>query len=351
MSDGPSVDESIYGVPSVKEWAKQDGFYMRKDLVDKYDIDIEQIETYEDLVPVFETIKESEPDMYPIANTNMPVGEVIGGSNYDKFIGFGVVSIFDSDTEVVNLYEEPEYIEAIETVRDWYEKGYIMKDAATTNDMEIDVIRSGKGFGAFTNIKPGIDVEISNSTGYEIVSVGISEAFQTTSVDWMLSIARNSENPEKAMEFMNLLYSDADIMNLIAIGIEGEHYVLNDEGLATLPEGIEKSAYLQGQWQLGNNFLTHVMEGNDPDLWEQMEEFNNNAIPSPALGFSFNSEPVKTEMAALANVVEQYRKGLESGTLDPEKTLPEFNGKLKATGLNKVIEEQQRQIDEWKASQ
>src|SRR5690625_2590559 len=97
----------------------------------------------------------------------------------------------------------------------------------------------------------------------------------------MLSIARNSKNPEKAMEFMNLLYSDADIMNLIAIGIEGEHYVLNDEGLATLPEGVEKSAYLQGQWQLGNNFLTHVWEGNAPDLWEQMEEINNNAIPSP----------------------------------------------------------------------
>ncbi len=166
----------------------------------------------------------------------------------------------------------------------------------------------------------------------------------------MMSIARNSQNPEKAMEFMNLLYTDADVMNLIANGIEGKHYVVNDEGTISLPEGVTESNYVFGQWQIGNNFLTHPWEGNDPNYWEQMMEHNNNAIVSPAFGFTFNPDPVKTEIAAATNVLNQFRVGLESGTLDPAKSFPEFNEKLKSAGLDKILAEKQRQYDEWVAN-
>jgi putative aldouronate transport system substrate-binding protein len=57
-------------------------------------------------------------------------------------------------------------------------------------------------------------------------------------------------------------------------------------------------------------------------------------------------DPVKTELAAATNVINQYKVGLESGTLDPALTA-EFNAKLKTAGLDKIIAEKQKQIDAW----
>ncbi len=85
------------------------------------------------------------------------------------------------------------------------------------------------------------------------------------------------------------------------------------------------------------------------DIWEQMKAFNESAKVSPALGFSFDATPVKTEVAAATNVVNQYKVGLESGSLDPA-LIAEFNEKLKASGLDKIITEKQKQLDAWKAA-
>jgi putative aldouronate transport system substrate-binding protein len=79
-----------------------------------------------------------------------------------------------------------------------------------------------------------------------------------------------------------------------------------------------------------------------------MKQHNDSAIFSPAFGFTFNPDPVKTEVAAAMNVLNQYRVGIETGTLDPDKSLPEFNKKLKDAGLEKIIAEKQKQYDEWK---
>jgi putative aldouronate transport system substrate-binding protein len=99
---------------------------------------------------------------------------------------------------------------------------------------------------------------------------------------------------------------------------------------------------------IGNNFLTYPWEGNSPDYWDIMKEHNDSATLSPAFGFTFNPDTVKTEIAAATNVLNEFKRGIESGTLDPEKSLPTFNKKLKDAGLDKIIAEKQKQYDEWK---
>jgi putative aldouronate transport system substrate-binding protein len=49
-------------------------------------------------------------------------------------------------------------------------------------------------------------------------------------------------------------------------------------------------------------------------------------------------------------VKDQYKVGLETGTLDPDKYLPEFISKLKASGIEKIIAEKHKQLDEWAKS-
>lgn len=67
--------------------------------------------------------------------------------------------------------------------------------------------------------------------------------------------------------------------------------------------------------------------------------------------FSFDSGAVKTEIAALNNVTNEYRFGLENGEMDPDVYLPKFRQALKEAGIEKVIAEKQAQLDAWAAAQ
>ncbi|WP_244169677.1 DUF3502 domain-containing protein [Paenibacillus helianthi] len=88
------------------------------------------------------------------------------------------------------------------------------------------------------------------------------------------------------------------------------------------------SNYVFNQWEVGNNALTKVWEGNAPDIWEQTKECNKSATFSKALGFSFDTSPVKTEVASVS-------------------ILDEFLGKLKSAGLGTIIAEKQKQLNAW----
>ena len=85
-------------------------------------------------------------------------------------------------------------------------------------------------------------------------------------------------------------------------------------------------------------------------VWEQQEEYNKNAKKSVAYGFIFDSSSVTNEITACNNVVAKYRASLECGSVDPEVALPEFNAELKTAGIDTIIAEKQRQLDEWLAN-
>ncbi|MBP1974029.1 ABC transporter substrate-binding protein [Cohnella thailandensis] len=352
--NGTKIDGKIYGVPSVRDTAADYGMVMRKDLVDKHGIDLSKVKSFEDLEPVFQTIKDNEPGIVPLVqNSNT---QTVASQLYNQFIdplgdSLGALLLDGGDLKVVNLFETQEYKDALAIARKWYQAGYIMQDAATTQETGNSLVKAGKALGYLSNMKPGFEQQESKNDGHEMVAVRLTKAVtQSNGANgFMMSIPRNSENPERAMQFMNLLYTDADIVNLLDNGVEGKHYVKNEDGTIKVPDGAGDTGYLFNQWMVGNNALAYVWEGTDKDIWAQIKTFNDTSVISKALGFAFDANPVKTEVAAATNVLNQYRIGLESGTLDPS-TLDEFNGKLKAAGLDKIIAEKQKQLDAWAAA-
>jgi putative aldouronate transport system substrate-binding protein len=353
LLEGDRVNGKLYAVPSSRDWGVDYGFIMRKDIVDKHNIDLSQVKSFADLENVFKIVKVKEPTLTPIVNTGalQTATNLIGGKFDALGDSLGVVSFADGK-KIINLFEQPEYKDALELTRKWFKEGYVIKDSATSQEAAANIVKAGKGFGYFSHMKPGYEVQEKGITGHEMVAVRFTDVYSYTdsATSFGMAIARNSQNPEKAMEFMNLLYTDKDIMNLIANGIEGKHYEVESDGTIKLPEGVTESKYVFGQWQIGNSFLTYPWTGNPPNYWEIFKKHNDSAIFSPAFGFTFNPDPVKTEIAAATNVINQYKVGLESGTLDPDKSLPEFNKKLKQAGLDKIIAEKQKQFDEWKKS-
>ncbi|WP_028552168.1 ABC transporter substrate-binding protein [Paenibacillus sp. UNC451MF] len=350
------VDGILYGVPTIRDFASNVNVYMRKDLLDKYHLDLSTVKALDDLDPYFAAIKKNEPTITPLVKSVAPkpiINRVI--DNQWDVLGdsVGVLENLDS-LKVVNLYETPEYEKLINTVRRWYEAGYISKDVATSKDAAAELIKAKTAFGSIQKGKPGAHAQIESRVNLKLESVDIGRQITSTTnvTAAMLGIPKNSKDPQRAMMFLNLLYSDAKLMNLISWGIEGKHYVKINDKQIDFPPGIDasNSGYNSRQgWMFGNQLLTYTWSTDSPNLWEDMDKFNRESKKSIALGFNYNPAPVKTELAAITNVVRQYQDGLENGSLDPKVNLPKFNAALHAAGIDKVIAEKQKQLDEWAA--
>ncbi|WP_053376035.1 ABC transporter substrate-binding protein [Paenibacillus sp. FJAT-27812] len=352
--EATKVDGQIFAIPSIRDFAANANVMMRKDLLDKYNLDASTIKTLDDLDPFLETIKKNEPTITPLGKPGAaaPIINRVLETNWDVLGDYiGVLEKIDG-LKVVNLFETPEYEKLIKTVRRWYEAGYISKDAATSKETAVDLIKANIGFGVIQKGKPGAlaQTEQRVNTKLELINLGKQMTSTTNITAIMLGIPTNSKNPERAMMFLNLLNSDRDLINLLDWGIEGKHYVKVGEKSIDFPPGVDatNSGFNMRQgWMYGNQLLSHTWVTDNPNLWEEMDQYNRESTKSAALGFSYNPSPVKTELAAITNVVRQFQSGLENGALDPEVNLPKFNAALRAAGIDKVIAEKQKQLNEW----
>lgn len=351
---GGRVGGVTYGVMPMRDIAQGRALYIRKDYVEKYNLDLSAIKTMADVEPVLAAIKAAEPDMYPLVieknDTLTPVELCSVKDNVGD--GYGVLKYAEDPYTVVNYYASEEYKEAVELMRKWYLAGYISPDVTTNTENIATQMKAGKGVCYFYTTKTGMDAQESKANNHEMVHADIVTPYISTFSAQLLTygIAQQSEHPEAAMKFLNLLYTNKDVLNLLDWGIEGEHYVFTEDGHITYPEGVDatNSGYnVNMTWAFGYTFNSHIWEGNSLTMWEDSKAALKNSAISPTMGFTYDSTPVTNEVAALANVTAEFRLGLETGSMDPSN-LATFIEKLEEAGIDNVMAEKQKQLDEWR---
>lgn len=355
------IEGFVYGVPNQIERGSIPAVFMRKDLVEKYNIDTTQIKEPKDLESVFETVKAGEPDMtmlYSINDGDTPVTRLFRGDNLSDNNYLGVLMDQTNSTKLENFFATDWFKDTTTMLYNWYQKGYISQDAGTNTENWRTVCKAGNLFSLFFAYHPGTPVEFESSTGYdfEIVPFYNEPIINSSSYNGVtFSIAQNSENPEKTMEVLDYIYGSSEIMNLLNWGEQDKDYVIEDadNGIINFPEGItsDNAGYnLNLGWELPNQFIAYKWTGSDPKLWEKMEEFNSSAKSSKAVGFLFDSSNCSSEIAALSNIVKQYSGALYSGSGDPDELIPELLEALDDAGINEVIQAKQEQLDAFLAA-
>ncbi len=398
----------VYGVPTQIERGSIPAIFMRKDLVEKYNINIDEIKEPKDMEKVFEIVQAGEPDMTMLYSTNSgdtPLGRLLRGDGLgdantkepkDMEKVFEIVQAGEPDmtmlystnsgdtplgrllrgdglgdantgilmdqtnsTTVENYFATDWFKDTASMLYDWYQKGYISKDAGTNTENWRTVCKAGNLFSLFFSYHPGTPVEFQSSTGYdfEIVPFYDEPIINSSSYGGVIySLAQNSENPEKAIQVLDYIYGSPEVMNLLNWGEEGVDYVVEDEenGIINYPEGVTADnvgySYNCG-WELPNQFIAYKWDGSDPQLWKKMEEFNASGIESKALGFVFDNSEYADQVAALNNVISQYSGALCSGSGDPDELLPQFLEALDDAGINDVIAAKQEQLDAFLAEE
>lgn len=345
-----------YAIPTNKEKAHSYGMMLRKDIVEKYNLDVSNVKTVADLEPLLKKVKESEPNMnYPlsaVANYS-PISTI----DFDRLVDYSVPAVMyntGSDMKVYNMLERPEMLDYFKTMHKFYQEGFIRKDSANTADYVPDIL-AGKIFAYKQTTIPGCDAEAQIAFGTPWITVNMSPVTMTNgeTMGGMNAISITSKDPARAMMFLELLNTDVYLNNLINFGIENVHYVKVSDNVIDFAPGVsaDNSGYHPDiAWMVGNQFINYLWKSEDPNKWKNYEAYNQSAVPSNGLGFIFDQEPVKNEVAACRNVWDEYLPGLETGSLDPDTAVTKAISKFKDSGLDKIIAEAQKQFDAWKAS-
>jgi putative aldouronate transport system substrate-binding protein len=334
--DAVSVNGKIYGVPNNQIMSNQGGFWFKKDLVDKYNIDLSSIKSNEDLGKALQIIKDNEPGIIPLR-----AGQSIMFSDFQSAVeGIPVdpntLKVIDNSEDLLQRYK---------LMREFNQKGFFPADVATMKN-EDALIKEGKIFSRYSRIKPGVESELMAQYGYEFVTITASDPVISAGavMSTITAVSATSKHPDRAVMLLNLINKDKEIFNTLTVGLEGQDYKKVSENHIELIEG----GYAVANWTVGNVFNSYLLQGQADDVWEQTKKVDDLAIVDPLISFSFDRTPVESELARLSAIRTEFTPVLENGLDDAEKMFKEYQDKRKASGLDKVIAEIEKQLAEFK---
>lgn len=372
---GGYYDGSLYAVPNAEAQGHSYGFYARADVVEElgFSFDPDQMYTVEDLEELFVAYKAKYGDgYYCVAGTTSNsdffqdlYGHVENmGLGTGGYVAGGLVDCLDkTNTTVENIYASEEYMEYAKRMYDWAQKGYFSADAATNTDAGTAQVASGNYLGQFNNTEKVTIAQVSSACGTTMVPINIVDAYATTgmyqAVLW--GVSSNCEHPEKAMQMLNILYSNPEVVTMLMYGFEGTHYEVAEQGedykkVITFPEGVDamNSSYYVTLGIFGNQNLYPVWAPDGLDRYELLTEFNemvsDESHKSVALKYAYNFSEHSSEHSAVAAVISQYSGAIACGSVDPATQIPAFVKALEDAGINTLIEDNQAQFDAWLAA-
>lgn len=357
----------VYALPAFKDFGTQNTWDVNVTLLEKYGYTLDDIKNtdYYGFGDILKTVKEGEgADFYPLLVEGFVLERMVDNSiivNGDSG-SLNVLSYYidptdvstDIGSKIVNKYATEEYKKFVEQTREYYQAGYIDPGCAnkqTANDLRTSKQLEGAYLIGTQSYALGYEVQASQERGIEVAFVPCTPPYvdKTSTQGAMMAISTSSKNPERAMAFLNLLNTDPYLMTLLEYGVEGTHYNLNDDGLVVFT--AERDNYQPWRNGMGNITLLPPQEGEGKDFFTKtFIPYYEAAKAIPAFGYQFDPTNVETELAALANVGEEYALALSVGAIDPETALPEFLNKLEAAGMSTVVDEANAQLDAYFAN-
>lgn len=354
--DAGEVDGQQLAVPAQIYMAQQCSYFYNKTLTDSLGITVPEASTLDDLEAVMEQVHEVNPDIMTCfvgeGTTNL-MPWLMNAEGFGNNFSYGGIIDFMNSTKIENIYATDAFQDYCLRMYRWRQKGLISKDSTDTNTTQ-DYFGSQQlliNFDIYTPTEKALVAATAKQNGFEIGYSTLDVPAVTNSMvaEYMWGIATNSERPDKAMDFLNFLYSNADVANLLMYGIEGDDYTLVSDNVASRTGSYNPTFYKGGDVR-----MMYIAEPNDETYIDQCEALEASAVKSPIVGYIFNDAAYQTESAVIINAINKYLPALQNGIFDSEeevlRTIDEFNAALEASGINDVIAGNQEQLDAYMAS-
>ncbi len=370
MWDANKFDGKIMGIPLGLFFQQPHSWSIRKDL--REGLGLQPVTTYEDLAKYAYAVKKAHPKMYPLAfdgnYSNIQYGFVNwkmlddSDTNIRFTHAFGASLMLyyrNNDGKVHNAFDEldPKLAAAVAEARQYYVDGLINPDILSIKQPYDDFYNTGKAavipvrlFGLTRSTDFLNNLKAIGGTAEPVVLATKEKGKVVANfvMDNFICLTKISKNKELSIKFLDWVNKNTDNYNLVEHGVKGTDWE---------PVGTDKWRNITGAefgWQaycLSWNPMYNLLPESDDDNAIAMQRLiadSSYFVKDVTAGFSFNSEPVKNEIAQYQGIEGKYYPALMNGVLDPTTTLAKF--KAEAAPLLKTIQEElQKQVDAFLA--
>ncbi|GGD88949.1 ABC transporter substrate-binding protein [Paenibacillus nasutitermitis] len=354
--DSALVDGKLYALPMNAHETTINGYGVRGDLLKKYGLP--GIQSLDDFENYLDAVKTNEKDMIPWDTVGLEnfVQEELTRPNDIYSLNFSIlgVNINDNKPQIMTIFDTPQAIDLFKRLQKWNQKGYWAKGAIV--DKVKDTFKNGKSATLYTNL---------------INSTATYQALQPTHPQWDLqffttnpdkpflanpfinngnAISAKSKNYERALMMLDLFRNDEEYNNLTTYGIKGKHFDLTaDKKLVSLPDSKSFPPNDASPWGWRNDLFFYSPSNGLPNYDEVLDLVNSHLMKTNIRNFTPNYESVKSYDAAIKDITNQYLTPLYYGIVkvDVEADIQVVKEKMMAAGLDKIIQELQRQLDSF----
>ncbi|SEG95165.1 carbohydrate ABC transporter substrate-binding protein, CUT1 family [Actinacidiphila yanglinensis] len=350
---GATVGGKIYAAINQQRFPKLWGVSLRRDLAEKYDLDVASLTGYAQLEPFFAKVRAGEKDVICWATDNATSGtafypELYGWDPVATQYGLAV-KYDDTSRKVFNVYATDEYRAAAELVYSWRQKGYTTKDPLSAADRAAK--QHAGSIAAFSTQAPPTNPQLESfpTLSKSFVATPLLNTDGVAST--LTAVSRDTAHAEECVRFLELINTDKVLYNLLCFGIEGKHYVLKD-GVATFPPGVDTKSDRYNpnlDWQYGDQFNAFYRTADDAKSkrWEVEAALNKSAATSVALGFALDTSKLRTQVATVTAAITQYQQQVTIGLVKPSDGIPKLLKQLDRAGLDTLLSATQDQMDTW----
>ena len=363
------INGKIFMITTSTPDRKAGVFIYREDLRRKFGVP--EIKKFSDLEPYFQAIKENVPGMTPLQI----------GSNYDLqsphmnlvFEQFDIVQDIlptsaggsgivyrplDRQGKLYYLSDEPfasAFRKAAYTLKSWYEKGYVNRNAFANKIRSKEAFVQGKsavGLGNSIDIQSNISQ--AQSEGFEvglvpIVSGKSGRILEDPYIGNGFAVARNSKHSERTLMVMDLITEDKDYNMLVYFGIEGINYKMRDGKLMLLNESPDaRDSYPPDQagFWFTNKDIFPPLASWTPSYIQLGNQIKSLLSPNIYSAFAPVTDTIKTEAENCNRTISQYLTPIQLGAVrDVDASFRQLDEKLKSAGIEKIMSQMTRQTN------
>ncbi len=374
--DGMRVNGQIYGIPTLKDNCYIMSFIYNKELVEDLELDMGfDFTNWRDMEDWLMDAKAKRDAKYPGEYDDMPLVGSLGRAfpyNFaiENFISNSQLASCNIDPfmeiagkgvdEVFCLYATPEYREYAKHRFRLVDAGVMAYDYTDKEEWKQSTGYLGMPGWGYTYMTENL-VSDNWTSEFKVSTNIFTDTGNYHSAG--TSISSNSANPERCMMVLNLVNTDTTLATMLRFGVEGEHYIRDENGKMTM-EGSPRNSDVSNRgyfhWyfaSVGNLMIVEAppsLTGPNNEMLTNMDKYNKEAVRAAHLGFVFDQTSIQNEYAACASVVDQYEPNLNDGRFESEEEVDaqvdEFVSQLEANGYQAIIDECQRQLDEWLAN-
>ncbi len=346
-------DGKIWAIPTVPPVAGNT-VLVREDWLKKLNLSMPK--TIEELESVLIAFKEKDPAGNGQTIPLLTDLNALNGALAAGFMDVGFGNWVDSDGKVKPPQLNPGYREFIAKMADWYKKGYIYKEAFSTDrTRQIEMVKQNRvAVGALWNtVITANEYLLKNNVPDEKYTVAAELKGPKGNVTTIggvgtsgIMINKNAQNPEAAMKYINWVHSDLENYLTVFFGIKDKHWKYTDKS-KNIIEAINTD--YMGDLLPGGTFAYTVQyQKNDPSFGPQFDYIQkyitnkerSKSAGTAAVDYLFDPKTLKDNIPTagdISRMMDQEIIKFITGAR-PIGEYDKFIDELNKAGLDKWIE-------------